>query len=110
VLHHHENHDGSGYPDGLRGVDIPLGARIIHVVDIFDALTSTRSYRAGFDLERALEILTADSGRITEPTVTQVFIRAFRGYMAEQAVDFSRRFAHLAPREGVATAAPSRGS
>lgn len=106
VLHHHENHDGSGYPDGLRGAEIPLGAQIIHVVDIFDALTSTRSYRRGFELERALSILLSDSGRVTEPHVTDVFIRAFRQYMREQPVDFQRRFAHIASAPA-ARAAPA---
>ena len=45
VRHHHENWDGTGYPDGLKGADIPLGARILSVVDCFDALTSDRPYR-----------------------------------------------------------------
>jgi HD-GYP domain-containing protein (c-di-GMP phosphodiesterase class II) len=97
VLYHHENHDGSGYPEGLRGEAIPLVARIIHVVDIFDALTSTRSYRAGFPVARALEILEQDAGRVTDPRITQVFIDAFRAYLRSQPADFARRFPHLVP-------------
>lgn len=99
VLHHHENHDGSGYPDKLAGEQIPLQARIIHVVDIFDALSSTRSYRRGFDLNKAFGILEKDAGRVTDPRVTQAFIEAFKRYMREQPRDFSTRFAHLAEQE-----------
>ncbi len=99
VLHHHENHDGSGYPERLAGEQIPLQARIIHVVDIFDALSSTRSYRRGFDLNKAFGILEKDAGRVTDPRVTQAFIEAFKRYMREQPRDFATRFAHLAELE-----------
>ena len=96
VLHHHENHDGSGYPDGLSGDQIPLAARIVHVVDIFDALSSTRSYRHGFTRERAFTILKEESGRVTDPDVTHAFLAAFERYMCEQKDDFETRFAHIA--------------
>jgi HD-GYP domain-containing protein (c-di-GMP phosphodiesterase class II) len=51
VRHHHENYDGSGYPDGLKGEEIPLGARILSFADVFDALTTGRVYRAPLSLE-----------------------------------------------------------
>jgi HD-GYP domain-containing protein (c-di-GMP phosphodiesterase class II) len=95
VLHHHENYDGSGYPDGLRDGEIPLAAQIIHVVDVFDALTSTRSYRKAFDVERAFEILRQESGRMTDPHVTKVFIEMFMRYARENQADLCERFAHL---------------
>lgn len=57
VLHHHENYDGSGYPDNLVGEMIPLGARILRVCDVFAALTSNRPYRKAFSAEAAMEIL-----------------------------------------------------
>ena len=57
VLHHHENYDGSGYPDSLKGEDIPLGARIMRVADTFTALTSERPYRHAFDVDTAMEIM-----------------------------------------------------
>ncbi len=57
VLHHHENYDGSGYPDNLMGEIIPLGARILRVCDVFAALTSNRTYRKAFSAEAAMEIL-----------------------------------------------------
>ncbi|QOJ14345.1 MAG: HD domain-containing protein [Planctomycetia bacterium] len=96
VLYHHENHDGSGYPTGLAGDAIPLIARVIHVVDIFDALTSSRSYRKGFTIAKAYEILRTDSGRVTDPLVTDCFLTAFERYRAERPADFAERFAHIA--------------
>ena len=62
IRHHHENFDGSGYPAGLTGVDIPLGARIIHVADALDAMMNARIYRPGRSLESALEELRRRSG------------------------------------------------
>ncbi len=106
VLHHHENHDGTGYPDGLRGENVPVIARILHVVDIFDALTSTRSYRQGFDLETAFEILRKESGTVTDPYVTNVFIQTFLRYAREQAADYRTRFAHVGRRGAPAPPAP----
>lgn len=57
ILHHHENYDGTGYPDNLVGEAIPLGARILRVCDVFVALTSDRPYRKAFDSETAVELL-----------------------------------------------------
>ncbi len=57
ILHHHENFDGTGYPDNLVGEDIPLGARILRVCDVFAALTADRPYRKAFDSKTAVELL-----------------------------------------------------
>lgn len=57
ILHHHENYDGSGYPNNLRGEGIPWMARILRVCDVFAALTADRSYRNAFDPKSALEIM-----------------------------------------------------
>ena len=62
ILHHHENWDGTGYPDGLAGEDIPLGARIIRVADAFEAMTANRPYRAAQSVEYALAELRANAG------------------------------------------------
>src|SRR2546426_4519323 len=69
VRHHHENWDGSGYPDGLKATDIPLGARILAVVDCFDALTSDRPYRNRMDEETALGILRERRATMYDPVV-----------------------------------------
>ena len=74
VRHHHENWDGTGYPDRLRGESIPLGARILSVVDCFDALTSDRPYRRALTTEAALEILRQRSGNMYDPAVVARFI------------------------------------
>ncbi|MEG1742103.1 MAG: HD domain-containing phosphohydrolase [Acetivibrio sp.] len=57
VYHHHENYDGSGYPDNLKGREIPWGARIIRTCDVFAALVSKRPYREAFDVETAMELM-----------------------------------------------------
>jgi putative nucleotidyltransferase with HDIG domain len=73
VRHHHENWDGSGYPQGLRGTDIPIGARILSVVDCFDALTSDRPYRPRLSDTAALEILRERRGSMYDPLVVDTF-------------------------------------
>jgi HD-GYP domain-containing protein (c-di-GMP phosphodiesterase class II) len=96
TLYHHENWDGTGYPAGLRERRIPLFARIIRVVDMFDALTSTRAYRRGFEIPQALQVLRSQAGRGTDPHLTDVFIEAFARYVRERPGDFHERFAHIA--------------
>jgi putative nucleotidyltransferase with HDIG domain len=73
VRHHHENWDGSGYPDGIRGTDIPIGARILAVVDCFDALTSDRPYRRSLSDREAMEILMQRRGSMYDPLVVDTF-------------------------------------
>jgi HD-GYP domain-containing protein (c-di-GMP phosphodiesterase class II) len=67
IRHHHENFDGSGYPDGLIGDDIPIGARIIMVADTVDAMTTDRPYRKALTLQRALEELSKLAGQQFDP-------------------------------------------
>jgi putative nucleotidyltransferase with HDIG domain len=74
VRHHHEQWDGRGYPDGLAGSEIPLGARILAVVDCFDALTSDRPYRPRLTDEKARDILLARRGTFYDPVVVDKFI------------------------------------
>ena len=73
VRHHHENWNGNGYPDGIAGTDIPIGARILSVVDCFDALTSDRPYRPRLSDREALEILAARRGTMYDPLVVDTF-------------------------------------
>ena len=107
VLHHHENYDGSGYPAGLRDVQIPLAARIIRIADTFDALTSTRPYRPGFDVEQALEMLTAGGGRVTDSYLTHAFVARFRRYMREQPGDLRARFGHTVVADDARATSPA---
>jgi HD-GYP domain-containing protein (c-di-GMP phosphodiesterase class II) len=72
---HHERWDGSGYPAGLRGKDIPLAARIFAVVDVYDALTSDRPYRASWSKEQALAYIQQQAGRHFDPHVVDVFLK-----------------------------------
>jgi len=74
VWSHHEKYDGSGYPRGLRGSDIPLGARIIAVADVFEALTSKRHYRDPMQLEKAISLLRDESGTTFDPLIAEAFI------------------------------------
>lgn len=77
VRHHHENWDGTGYPNGIAGTDIPLGARILAVVDCFDALTSDRPYRPRLSPEAAFEILQERRGTMYDPLVVDAFSEAY---------------------------------
>jgi putative nucleotidyltransferase with HDIG domain len=78
VRAHHENWDGTGYPNGLKGVQIPIGARILSVVDCYDALTSDRPYRGAMTDEEALEIIRARRGTMYDPIVVDMFERVCR--------------------------------
>ena len=75
VRHHHERLDGSGYPDGLAGEAIPLEARIIAVADVFDALTSSRSYRDAWPRDRALAVIDAEAGTKLDPQCVRALHR-----------------------------------
>ncbi|HKW97869.1 MAG TPA: HD domain-containing phosphohydrolase [Bryobacteraceae bacterium] len=77
---HHEDHDGRGYPYGLKGHEVPLAVRIVHVADVYDALTTDRAYRAAMSPARAVEILSQCSGSSFEPEV----VRAFLAILAAQ--------------------------
>ena len=77
VRHHHENWDGTGYPDGIEGANIPIGARILSVVDCFDALTSDRPYRPRLSDKEALKILLDRRGTMYDPLVVDTFTRVY---------------------------------
>jgi putative nucleotidyltransferase with HDIG domain len=81
VRHHHENWDGTGYPDGLKGEDIPIGARILSVVDCFDALTSDRPYRGRMTDAKALQIIVERRGTMYDPAIVDVFVGAYTRIM-----------------------------
>lgn len=72
ILHHHERFDGDGYPDGLAGEQIPLGARVLAIADAIDAMFSPRSYKPAYDLQRVRGELAACAGKQFDPDVTEV--------------------------------------
>ncbi len=72
--------DGSGYPDALRGEQIPLGARVVLVCDAYHAMTSDRPYRAALDSEEALRRLREEAGRQFDPSVVDAFLGVFAGH------------------------------
>jgi putative two-component system response regulator len=74
ALQHHERWDGNGYPNGLSGTDIHVFARIVSIVDVFDALTSERPYKKAFPVEKALEIMNNDSGTFFDPDLLALFV------------------------------------
>lgn len=76
VRHHHERWDGRGYPDGLANTEIPLFARIIAVADAYDAITSTRPYRASSGREHAVSVLRAEAGKQFDPMIVEAFVDA----------------------------------
>jgi putative nucleotidyltransferase with HDIG domain len=81
---HHENWDGTGYPRGVKGEDIPIGARILSVVDCYDALTSDRPYRRRMTDEEAFAILRERSGKMYDPAVVDTFARIYRDIHVEK--------------------------
>jgi diguanylate cyclase (GGDEF)-like protein/putative nucleotidyltransferase with HDIG domain len=83
ILSHHERWDGRGYPQGLRGEGIPLGARILTVVDYFDALTSDRPYHRAMDHDAALALLDQEAGRALDPSIVALFVEQLPALSAE---------------------------
>lgn len=80
---HHERWDGKGYPKGLKGEEIPLGARILSVVDYFDALVSERPYHKAMTVDAALALLRQEAGRALDPQVVAIFVRDYPELVAQ---------------------------
>src|SRR5579864_9159305 len=81
ILHHHERFDGKGYPGGLKGEEIPIGSRIVAVIDAFDAMVSSRPYREGLPFEEAERRLIEASGTQFDPAVVERFLPLARAEM-----------------------------
>jgi putative two-component system response regulator len=75
ALFHHEKFDGSGYPKGLRGEEIPIEARVVALADVYDALTTKRCYKEAFSEEQADAIIKRDTGKHFDPTIVEVFFK-----------------------------------
>jgi len=82
ILHHHESYDGKGYPGGLKGEEIPIGSRIVSVIDAFDAMVSSRPYRQGLPFEEAERRLLQASGSQFDAGVVERFLPLARAEMA----------------------------
>jgi diguanylate cyclase (GGDEF)-like protein/putative nucleotidyltransferase with HDIG domain len=93
ILSHHERWDGKGYPQGLKGEEIPLGARILSVVDYYDALTSDRPYHKAMTPEAAMALLQQEAGRALDPQVVQMFVK-----MAPDMEAAAETIEHATPR------------
>ncbi len=75
VLYHHEHWDGTGYPHGLAGEDIPLAARIVTIADVYDALSVRRIYKSAFDHEECVRIIRDEAGRHFDPELVEIFLK-----------------------------------
>ena len=100
VRHHHERVDGKGYPDGLQGDQITIGAKIVNVADAFDAMTTDRPYRAGLSMEKAIEQMTTKAGSQFAAEIVEVFVAALR----EGRISVSRKSASDGPAKHATTA------
>ncbi len=87
VKYHHEKWDGTGYPDGLAGEDIPLTARILAVADVYDALTSARPYRKAWTHAQAVEVILRDTGRHFDPAISAAFLAIIDGVVGEMVAE-----------------------
>lgn len=76
ALTHHEKCNGTGYPSGIKGEEIPVSSRIVAITDVFDALTSERPYKKAWPVEKALELLKVESRQHFDPKYVQVFLDA----------------------------------
>jgi diguanylate cyclase (GGDEF)-like protein/putative nucleotidyltransferase with HDIG domain len=100
VRYHHEAWNGTGYPEGLRGTDIPIGARILAVVDCFDALTSDRPYRPRLSDEEALNILLDRRGSMYDPLIVDTFVKVHDRINPEPVVTVGQEHAIEGIRKG----------
>jgi putative two-component system response regulator len=86
IRNHHERFDGSGYPDGLRGTQIPLLARVLQIADVYDALTSRRSYKPAYSPAKALEIILSETVRgWRDPQIVDLFLRLHKDVISKNA-------------------------
>ena len=82
MRHHHERYDGKGYPDGLAGAEISLGARILCVADSFDAMVSERPYSKSMTMEQAFKELEKNAGTQFDPEIVKIFIKIMKARAA----------------------------
>jgi diguanylate cyclase (GGDEF)-like protein/putative nucleotidyltransferase with HDIG domain len=106
ILSHHERWDGKGYPKGLGGEEIPIGARILTIVDYFDAVTTERPYHKALSHESAISLLQHEAGRALDPNLVEIFVTMLPALAAEANLEPSAAEAVVAPKvEGLGTPA-----
>ena len=91
VRAHHEKWDGTGYPDGLKGEEIPIGARILAAVDCLDAVASDRQYRKALPLDEAMKLVVEESGTSYDPKVVEILARRYRELEAARSPVWKRQ-------------------
>ncbi len=96
ALHHHERFDGSGYPQGLAGTDIPIEARVVTVADVFDALISPRPYKRAWSIEEALAYIESESGKMLDPDCVRALLDNL-----PRLHEICARYSHVAARAGL---------
>jgi putative nucleotidyltransferase with HDIG domain len=106
VRHHHENWDGTGYPDGLRGHAIPVGARVLAIVDCYDALTSDRPYRRALSHASAVSMIHERRGRMYDPEIADGFLRIVQGMRSASARESAGRRRTRSSSRGHEASAP----
>ena len=91
ALTHHERYDGTGYPAGLAGDDIPLAGRIVALADVYDAMTSARVYKEPFDHDTARDLILVERGKQFDPDVVDAFVAS-----EKDIIEIRRHFADVA--------------
>jgi diguanylate cyclase (GGDEF)-like protein/putative nucleotidyltransferase with HDIG domain len=107
VRSHHEKYDGTGYPEGLIGHEIPVGARILSAVDCLDALASNRQYRQALPLDEAMQIVTSEAGKAFDPEIVAILRRKYKDLEQEaktQTADRTKLSTHIKIERGLAPA------
>lgn len=107
IQSHHERWDGTGYPEGLKGEDIPLGARVLAVVDYYDALTAHRPYHKAMGQDEALDTLRHEAGKALDPRLVRIFVDLLP--QAEELEEAEERECLLLDRSSPRTGAPATG-
>ena len=78
ILYHHERWDGTGYPEGLKGREIPVEARLLAIVDVYDAITTKRPYHPGKSMQEVIELFNSEAGKHFDPDLVPIFINLIK--------------------------------
>jgi len=101
IRNHHERWDGNGYPDGLKGEEIPLSARIVAIADAYDAMATDRPYKKGLPLAKCEELLRKHAGTMYDPNLVEIFVRREIGALYRE--DYQHQQDFEGPQDDVAS-------